>query len=54
MPDRRTSKSPRSFSPLDSRRIANVVIAKDLDRASSQVQIQALEVVQSSESVVPC
>ena len=41
---RRTSKSPRLFTPLDSRRIANVVIAKNLNESSQQVQVQALEV----------
>lgn len=29
---------------MDSQRIANIVIAKNLNEASSQVQIQALEV----------
>ena len=39
------SRSPtNAFSPLDSQRIANVVIARNLNQASSQVQIQALEV----------
>ena len=42
--DRRTSKSPRPFSPLDSKRIANIVVARNLNRANPQVQIQALEV----------
>jgi hypothetical protein len=43
-PERRLSKSPRPFSPLDDRKIANIVIAKNLNRASPQVQVQALEV----------
>lgn len=42
--ERPTSKSPQSFTPLDSRRIANVVIVKNLNQASSHVQVQALEV----------
>ncbi|KAH7138768.1 hypothetical protein B0J11DRAFT_515242 [Dendryphion nanum] len=42
---RRTPKSPRHFSSLDGRRIANVVIVKGLNLASSQVQVQALELV---------
>jgi hypothetical protein len=41
---RRTPKSPRPFSPLDSRHIANIVVAKNLNQANPQVQIQALEV----------
>lgn len=48
MPDRRISKSPKPFTPLDSRRIANIVIAKNLNQASSQVQVQALEVIAPS------
>jgi hypothetical protein len=40
----RVSRSSRPFTPLDSRKIANVVIAKNLNLASSQVQVQALEV----------
>jgi hypothetical protein len=32
-------------APPDSRNIANIVIARDLNRASQQVQIQALEVL---------
>jgi hypothetical protein len=31
--------------PPDSRNIANIVVARDLNRASQQVQIQALEVL---------
>ena len=42
--DRRGPRSPQPFSPLDSRKIANVVVALNLNRASSQVQVQALEV----------
>ncbi|KAF2025165.1 hypothetical protein EK21DRAFT_77087 [Setomelanomma holmii] len=48
--DRRVSKSPRPFSPLDSRRIANVVVARDLNRASSQVQTQALELMRGKRN----
>ncbi|KAH7371284.1 hypothetical protein BKA66DRAFT_424316 [Pyrenochaeta sp. MPI-SDFR-AT-0127] len=50
MPDRRASKSPKPFSPLDSRRIANVVVLKNLSRASSQVQIQALELMRGKRN----
>lgn len=49
-PDRRASKSPRPFTPLDSRRIANVVIARNLNKASSQVQIQALELIRGKRN----
>jgi hypothetical protein len=42
--NKRTPKSPRPFSPLDTRKIANIVVAKNLNEASSQVQVQALEV----------
>ena len=45
--DKRPSRSPGPFSPLDSRRIANVVIAKNLNETHQQVQVQALEVFQS-------
>ena len=48
--DKRPSRSPGPFSPLDSRRIANVVIAKNLNETHQQVQIQALEVFQSLDS----
>ncbi|KAF2734512.1 hypothetical protein EJ04DRAFT_493463 [Polyplosphaeria fusca] len=48
--DKRTSKSPRPFSPLDSRRIANVVIAKNLNTASAQVQTQALELIRGKRN----
>ncbi|KAF1846868.1 uncharacterized protein K460DRAFT_280504 [Cucurbitaria berberidis CBS 394.84] len=50
MPDRRISKSPRPFSPLDSRRIANIVVAKDVNQASLQVQIQALELIRGKRN----
>lgn len=40
----RTSKSPIPISPLESQRIANIVIARNLNHTSEQVQIQALEV----------
>ncbi|OCK96086.1 uncharacterized protein K441DRAFT_695107 [Cenococcum geophilum 1.58] len=43
--DKRPSRSPGPFSPLDSRRIANVVIAKNLNETHQQVQIQALELI---------
>jgi len=39
-------------SPLDSRRIANVVIAKNLNHASPEVQVQALEA--SNDSLKRC
>ncbi|KAF2790665.1 hypothetical protein K505DRAFT_310996 [Melanomma pulvis-pyrius CBS 109.77] len=48
--ERRTSKSPRAFTPLDSRRIANVVIANNLNTANSQVQIQALELMRGKRN----
>ncbi|KAF2004323.1 hypothetical protein P154DRAFT_572363 [Amniculicola lignicola CBS 123094] len=44
------SKSPRPFSPLESRKIANVVIAKNLNEASSQVQVQALELIRGKRN----
>ncbi|KAF1957930.1 hypothetical protein CC80DRAFT_515406 [Byssothecium circinans] len=47
---RRTSKSPRPFTPLDSRRIANIVIAKSLNKATSQVQVQALELMRGKRN----
>ncbi|KAF1934916.1 hypothetical protein EJ02DRAFT_362647 [Clathrospora elynae] len=49
-PGMRISKSPRPFSPLDSRRIANVVVAHNLNRASKQVQIQALELMRGKRN----
>lgn len=39
--------SPRSESFADSRKIASVIIAKDLDEAPKQVQIQALELIRT-------
>ncbi|KAF2826055.1 hypothetical protein CC86DRAFT_394819 [Ophiobolus disseminans] len=48
--NRRISKSPRPFSPQDSGRIANIVIAKNLNAASSQVQIQALELMRGKRN----
>ena len=48
--DKRPSRSPGPFSPLDSRRVANVVIAKNLNETHRQVQIQALEVFLSFDS----
>jgi len=48
--DKRPSRSPGPFSPLDGRRIANVIIAKNLNETHQQVQIQALEVFQPSDS----
>ena len=44
----RTQRKPDDLAQLDNGRIANIVIAKNLNRASSQVQIQALEVLYSS------
>ncbi|KAI9743146.1 MAG: hypothetical protein M1818_003441 [Claussenomyces sp. TS43310] len=41
------SRSPLSESFADKRKIANVVIAKNLDNAPKQVQIQALELVKT-------
>lgn len=37
-------------SPLDSRRIANVVIAKNLNHASPEVQVQALELMRGKRN----
>ncbi|ORY15309.1 hypothetical protein BCR34DRAFT_183645 [Clohesyomyces aquaticus] len=48
--ERRAFKSPRPFGALDSRRIANVVIAKNLDRATQQVQVQALELIRGKRN----
>ncbi|KAF2453194.1 hypothetical protein BDY21DRAFT_356779 [Lineolata rhizophorae] len=39
------SPSPASSRPIDNRKIANVVIAKNLNLAHTQVQIQALELI---------
>ncbi|OAL05195.1 hypothetical protein IQ06DRAFT_212865 [Phaeosphaeriaceae sp. SRC1lsM3a] len=47
---RTASKSPRPFSPLDTRKIANIVIAKNLNAANSQVQIQALELIRGKRN----
>ncbi|KAI8932240.1 hypothetical protein NX059_011119 [Plenodomus lindquistii] len=49
-PDRRLSKSPGLLSPLDSRRIANVVIVKNLNRASPEVKVQALELIRGKRN----
>jgi hypothetical protein len=35
---------------MDTRRIANIVVAKNLNRASSQVQIQALELIRGKRN----
>ncbi|KAF2468876.1 uncharacterized protein BDR25DRAFT_53793 [Lindgomyces ingoldianus] len=48
--DRRTSKSHLPFSPLDSRQIANVVIAQNLNKSTQQVQIQALELIRGKRN----
>ncbi|KAF2083986.1 hypothetical protein K490DRAFT_69249 [Saccharata proteae CBS 121410] len=42
---RRTTHHFSPKAPVDNRKIANVVIAKNLDRAQHQVQIQALELI---------
>ncbi|KAF2104805.1 hypothetical protein NA57DRAFT_51606 [Rhizodiscina lignyota] len=44
-PKQRPSRAPGAFSPLHSRNIAEVVIAKNLDQAQHHVQIQALELL---------
>ncbi|KAF1834663.1 hypothetical protein BDW02DRAFT_323358 [Decorospora gaudefroyi] len=53
-PKRKSGEVPRSpsksFSPLDTRRIANVVVARDLNQASAQVQIQALELMRGKRN----
>ncbi|KAF2681742.1 hypothetical protein K458DRAFT_78568 [Lentithecium fluviatile CBS 122367] len=49
-PERRMSKSPRPFTPLDCRRIANIVVAKNLNKASPQVQVQALELIRGKRN----
>lgn len=44
---RRQSEEPGSARPsitLDERKVANIVVAKHLNRASRDIQIQALEV----------
>jgi MoxR-like ATPase len=47
--DRRTPK-PAQFSSIDSRRIANVVIATNINEANHQVQIQALELIRNKRN----
>ncbi|KAJ4331407.1 hypothetical protein N0V87_009197 [Didymella glomerata] len=49
-PDRRASRTPSAFTQLDSGRIANIVIAKNLNHADSQVQIQALELMRGKRN----
>ncbi|KAH9877688.1 hypothetical protein J1614_002905 [Plenodomus biglobosus] len=49
-PDRRQSKPVGLPSPLDSRRIANVVIIKNLNQASPEVQVQALELIRGKRN----
>lgn len=44
---RSISRSPISDSFADTRKIANIIIAKNLDEASKQVQIQALELLRT-------
>jgi len=44
------SRTPGMPSPLDSRRIANVVIAKNLNHASPEVQVQALELMRGKRN----
>ena len=46
-PFRSVSRSPVSESFSDNRKIANVIIAKNLDEAPKQVQIQALELMRT-------
>ncbi|EOA87204.1 hypothetical protein ACJQWK_10409 [Exserohilum turcicum] len=48
--DVRTSKSPIPISPLESQRIANIVIARNLNHTSEQVQIQALELLRGKRN----
>lgn len=48
--DRRQSKSPRPFSPLEGRKIANIVIAKHLNTANAHVQVQALELMRGKRN----
>ncbi|KAF2806450.1 uncharacterized protein BDZ99DRAFT_95204 [Mytilinidion resinicola] len=43
--EKRVPRSPGAFNPLDSRKIANIVIAKNLNETHQQVQIQALELI---------
>ncbi|KAH6642260.1 hypothetical protein C7974DRAFT_98312 [Boeremia exigua] len=49
-PDRRSSRTPGNFTQLDNGKIANVVIAKNLDRATSHVQVQALELIRGKRN----
>ncbi|KAF2848062.1 hypothetical protein T440DRAFT_175715 [Plenodomus tracheiphilus IPT5] len=49
-PDRRLSKPPGLLSPFDSRQIANVVIVKNLNQASTEVQVQALELLRGKRN----
>ncbi|KAF2706010.1 hypothetical protein K504DRAFT_387494 [Pleomassaria siparia CBS 279.74] len=49
-PEGRTPRSSRTFTPSDSKKIANVVIAKNLNTASSNVQIQALELMRGKRN----
>lgn len=44
---RSVSRSPISESFSDNRKMANIIIAKNLDEASKQVQIQALELMRT-------
>ncbi|KAL6703554.1 hypothetical protein ACN47E_009579 [Coniothyrium glycines] len=50
LPDRRRSKSPQTFNPLDNRKIANIIIATNLNTASTEVQIQALELIRGKRN----
>ncbi|KAF3031994.1 hypothetical protein E8E12_000612 [Didymella heteroderae] len=45
-----SSRTLNAFTQLDSGRIANIIIAKNLDRANSQVQIQALELMRGKRN----
>ncbi|KAG9200552.1 hypothetical protein G6514_006894 [Epicoccum nigrum] len=49
-PERRTQRKPDDLTNLDNGRIANIVIAKNLNRTSSQVQIQALELIRGKRN----
>lgn len=48
--DRRKSRSSQPFSPLNSKKIANVVIARNLNSATSEVQVQALELIRGKRN----
>ncbi|KAF2873499.1 hypothetical protein BDV95DRAFT_517307 [Massariosphaeria phaeospora] len=48
--EKRTSNSSKPLTPMDSRRIANIVIAKNLNKASAQVQVQALELMRGKRN----